>query len=226
MAKTKEFASQIQVDTYKAKGPVKLGWGESHIWRTDPRRLLFALARYKFVAKMMAGKKDLLEVGCGDAFGTMEVLQEVETVHGLDFEPEAVDDVKARMAEEGETRLTVSLHDMTEGPLEKKYDGAYSLDVIEHIPPEKEAAFMQNIASSLKDDAVCIIGCPNKTAEKYASEGSRLAHVNLKRGAELKELMLEYFEYAFLFGMNDEVLHTGYSDMAHYVICMGVGRKK
>lgn len=220
--KTKEFASQIQVDNYNKKGPVKLGWGTTHIWRTDPRRLLFCLARYKFVAKMLTGKKEVLEIGCGDAFGTMEVLQEVDTVHGIDFEPEVIKNNQFRLTEEGVTNFTCSLHDMTDGPINKKFDAAYSLDCIEHIPPEKEKNYMENIISSLKEDAVCIIGCPNITAHKYASEGSRLAHVNLKDGNSLRELMLKYFENVFIFGMNDEVLHTGFHKMAHYVIAIGV----
>jgi hypothetical protein len=29
--------------------------------------------------------------------------------------------------------------------------------------------------------------------------------------------MLGYFRNVFLFGMNDEVLHTGYYDMCHYL---------
>ncbi len=49
----------------------------------DPRRLLFVLARYKFVAKMLSGKQRVLEVGCGDAFGTRSVLQEIGAIQGL-----------------------------------------------------------------------------------------------------------------------------------------------
>ncbi|MBL7131595.1 MAG: SAM-dependent methyltransferase, partial [Candidatus Omnitrophica bacterium] len=77
--KAKESQNQIQFDTYQKKGPIQLGPWTSHIWRTDPKHLVFVLARYKFCAKMLAGKKEVLEIGCGDAFGVPVVLQTVES---------------------------------------------------------------------------------------------------------------------------------------------------
>ncbi len=77
---------QIQFDTLAEKGPVRLGPSASHLWRSDPRHLLFLLARYKFCAKMLAGRSMVLEVGCGDGFGMRIVLQEVGFVHGIDFD--------------------------------------------------------------------------------------------------------------------------------------------
>ncbi len=37
--------------------------------------------------------------------------------------------------------------------------------------------------------------------------------------------MSEYFHNVFMFSMNDEVVHTGYHRMAHYVIALCAGRK-
>lgn len=42
----------------------------------------------------------------------------------------------------------------------------------------------------------------------------------------LKKLMSDYFYTVFMFGMNDEVVHTGYLPMAHYLFAVGVGTKK
>lgn len=112
--KTKE-AQKIQFDTYQERGPVQLGPWTSHIWRTDPRHLGFLLARYKFCAKMLAGKPEVLEVGCGDAFGTMVVLQTVGSVHGIDFEPLVIEDARTRLAAEGVERCSLSVLDIKEG---------------------------------------------------------------------------------------------------------------
>ena len=48
---------------------------------------MFMLSRYKFVAKMLAGLEHVLEIGCGDAFGTRIVTQAVKRVTGIDFDP-------------------------------------------------------------------------------------------------------------------------------------------
>ena len=225
-AQTKEPQNQSQFDTYLEKGPAQLGPWTSHIWRTDPRHLGFLLARYKFCAKMLAGKSEVLEVGCGDAFGMMVVLQIVESVHGIDFEPLVLEDVKARLTAEGVERCSFSVLDITERPVGKKFDAAYSLDVIEHVPPESEDRFMANICASLRPHAVCITGTPNVEAEKHASPASAAGHVNLKSAESLRELLLRYFHNVFIFSMNDEIVHTGFYPMAHYLLGVGVGVKE
>ncbi|MBC8228374.1 class I SAM-dependent methyltransferase [bacterium] len=224
--KTKEPQNQIQFDTYQERGPVKLGPWTSHIWRTDPRHLAFLLARYKFCAKMLAGKSEVLEVGCGDALGIPVVLQTVKSVHGVDFEPLVIEDAKARLEAEGVERCSFSVLDITERAVGSKFDAAYSLDVIEHIPPESEDRFMVNICSSLRPHAVCIIGTPNIEAQKHASPASAAGHVNLKSAESLRKLLLCYFHNVFIFSMNDEVVHTGFYPMAHYLLGLGVGVKE
>jgi hypothetical protein len=34
--------------------------------------------------------------------------------------------------------------------------------------------------------------------------------------------MLRHWKHVFIFGMNDETLHTGFGPMCHYIIAMGV----
>lgn len=224
--KAKEPQNQIQIDTYQERGAVQLGPWTSHIWRSDPRHLGFVLARYKFCAKMLAGKSQVLEIGCGDALGISVVLQTVESIHGIDFEPLVIEDVKARLATEGVERLSFSVLDIIERPVGRKFDAAYSLDVIEHIPLESEDRFMANICNSLRPHAVFIIGTPNIEAQKYATPASAEGHVNLKSAESLRELLLHYFHNMFIFSMNDEVVHTGFYPMASYLIGVGVEVKK
>ncbi len=219
----KELQNQKQFDSYFTEGGVSLGPYSSHIWRNDPRHMGFLFARYKFCAKMLINKKDILEVGCGDSVGTPIVLQSVEHVHGIDFEPIVIEDAIRRNTYGA--RCTYAVHDMTLAPVAGNFDGAFALDVIEHIPPALEDAFIGNIAHSLNEQGIAILGTPNITAHQYASEGSRLGHINLKSGDTLREALAKYFWNVFIFSMNDEIVHTGFSPMAHYLIGMGVGRK-
>ncbi len=220
----KEPQNQNQFDTYFSEGGVVLGPYTSHIWRNDPRHMCFLFSRYKFCAKMLTDKKKVLEVGCGDSIGTPIVLQSVQYVHGIDFEPLVLEDAAKRNTYG--TRCTYSIHDITKAPVPDLFDAAFSLDVIEHIPPDLENAFFSNIAASLTKDGIAIIGTPNSTAHQYASEGSRLGHVNLKSGDTMRQSLSNHFSNVFIFSMNDEVVHTGFSPMAHYIIGIGVGVKK
>lgn len=220
---TREPQYQAHVTLSETKGLTQLGLRANATWYEDPRRLLFVLARYKFVSKMLSGKHNVLEVGCGDAFGTRIVLQEVGAICAVDFDGLFVNHVNEQMEEKW--KFDCRVHDMLSGPVDGEFDAAYSLDVIEHIPQEDEQLFISNIARSLDPNGVLIIGSPSIQSQAYASEGSKAGHINCKDHKGLKELMLKYFHNVFIFSMNDEVVHTGFYPMAHYLFAMGAGRK-
>jgi 2-polyprenyl-3-methyl-5-hydroxy-6-metoxy-1,4-benzoquinol methylase len=190
-------------------------------WHDDPKHLLFTLARYKFVAKMLAGCEHVLEVGCADAFGTRIVLQGVKRLTATDFDAAFVEDVVERMDERWSFECVQ--HDLLEGALPASYDGAFALDVIEHIPREHEMLFVGNIVKSLTPHGVLIVGSPSLESQQHASPQSKVGHVNCKSGPGLGELMRQFFHNVFVFSMNDEVVHTGYFPMAHYLLAIGCG---
>lgn len=72
---------------------------------------------------------------------------------------------------------------------------------------------------------MCIIGTPNITSAEYQSEASKIGHINLYSYDRIKNLMNEYFHHTFMFSMNDEVVHTGFGSMAHYIFAVGVDKK-
>ena len=221
--KTREPQYQVQVALREQKGLTSLGLVTNQVWHDDPRRLLFILARYKFVSKMLSGRKCALEIGCGDAFGTRIVLQEVGSVCAVDFDPVFVRDVNERMEERW--KFECKAHDMLSGPVEGPFDAAYSLDVIEHIPVSDEDRFVSNIAQSLTAHGMLVIGSPSIQSQAYASPPSKEGHVNCKDHRQLKSLLERYFHSVLIFSMNDEVVHTGFYPMAHYLFAVCADRK-
>jgi len=199
------------------------GLMSNQVWHDDPRRLGFVLARYKFVSKMFSGMGRVLEVGCADAFGSRVVLQEVESLTATDFDPLFVEDVNRRM--DPEWPFECLTHDMLAGPIDRGFDGVYAVDVIEHIPEAQEKRFVGNMVASLGPHGVCILGSPSLESQLYASPGSKAGHVNCKSADGLKALMQQFFHNVFIFSMNDEVVHTGYHKMAHYLFAIGSDRR-
>ena len=220
---TRERQYQVQVSLRDTKGLTRLGLVTNQVWHDDPRRLLFVLARYKFVSKLLSGKQKVLEVGCGDAFGTRIVLQEVDEICAVDFDPVFIRDVQARMEEEWQ--FDAKVHDMLSGPVPGKFDAAYSLDVIEHIPAADEDVFIANLAASLTAEGVLVIGTPSLASQTYASPPSKEGHINCKDQPELKALLLRHFQNVFVFSMNDEVVHTGFYPMAHYLFALCTNKR-
>ena len=201
--------------------PQGFGLMSSQVWLDDPKRLVFLLARYKFVSKMLIGKKNVLEIGCADGFGSRIVRQEVANLTAIDFDPIFIKD--ANRIKDKKWPVKFLVHNILKGPVVRKtkFDACYCCDVIEHITLENEDRFMFNLCGSLGETGVAIVGSPSAESQVYASPPSKEGHVNCKSGSSLRELMKRYFSNVFLFSMNDEVIHTGFSPMAHYLFAIG-----
>ncbi|MBL94270.1 MAG: hypothetical protein CMF70_03100 [Magnetovibrio sp.] len=204
--------------------PLVLGRYTADDFINNPKQVCIVASRYKFVSKMLANIESALEIGCGDGFGSCIVAKSVGSLLCTDINEELLADntVRNTFLKNVEYRYV----DFRETSLNKKVDSAFLVDVIEHIFPKEEETFLDNIMASIKDHGVLLIGTPNKAAEQYASEWSKRAHINLKTFEELREIGLKRFHNVFMFGMNDEVLHTGYPEMCHFLwaVCTGPRR--
>jgi 2-polyprenyl-3-methyl-5-hydroxy-6-metoxy-1,4-benzoquinol methylase len=211
------------MDRLRERGVERLGLMSGFAWHDDPRHLLFTLSRYKFVAKMVAGRERVLEVGCADGFATRLVAQTAKSVLGVDFDPQFIADANARRSDRWPIEYRV--HDMLASPLAEVFDAAFTLDVIEHIPQPQEETFLANICASLTAAGVLIVGTPSLESQQYSSPQSKEGHVNCKSAGELQALLSRHFADVFMFSMNDEVVHTGYHKMAHYLLALCCGPK-
>jgi SAM-dependent methyltransferase len=218
-AGTKESQYEELFETREKHGIARFGLMANDVWNRDPKRTVFTLARYKFVAKMLAGRTNVLEVGCADAFGTRIVQQSVNRVTAVDFDPLFVADARERM--NPHWSFEVFEHDMMAGPVPGHYDAAYALDVLEHIKEKDEDRFIRNILASLTSTGVVIFGMPSLESQSFASSQSKIGHVNCKTGDAFKGVMERYCHTVFVFSMNDEVVHTGFYPMAHYLLGVG-----
>lgn len=213
---------EATVDQFAQK-EISLGPWTSYSLVNDPKHMAFVLSRYKFVSKMLNKKNKILEIGCGDGFGAPIIAQNAEYLLCIDWEERNIEGNKRRL---NHLKNTEFKHiDITKNIPQENFDAAFSIDVIEHLLPEDEKLFMNNTLEALNEDGICIIGTPNETSSRYASHRSDHQHINLKDGKTMFSLLDEYFQNSFVFSMNDEVVHTGYHPMAHYLFGMGVNKK-
>ena len=204
-------------------GLSKLGSMRNYDWENDPRRFAFTFSRYKFVSKMFDGFESVLELGCGDGFASRIVRQTVKELVVTDFDPKFIDEINAVTG--SEWTLIAKVHDMVSSSMNESFDGIFSLDVLEHIEAENEDVFLKNTCASLKRHGSLIVGMPSLESQVYASEGSKVGHVNCKSGNELRDFLKKYFHSVFMFSMNDEVLHTGFFPMSHYLLAVCCDKK-
>lgn len=194
-----------------------LGGMSRQAYEDDPKRLCFTLARYKHTAKMLAGCKRVLEVGCADGFGTRIVRQHVQSLVAIDADERSIHE--AQIASSPQWPVEFRVGDVCDPEVTRgeSWDAVYALDVLEHVLPDGE--FLR----ALRDAApVAVIGTPSAESQVHASRLSRLGHVNCYSGEGLRERLLCFWTNVFLFTMHDEILGTSYAPMAHYLLALCV----
>ncbi len=200
--------------------PLKLGRYTGYWFHHTPRRMLHSLSYYKFAAKMIGSGKRVLDVGCNEGLGSYLLSKECGQCDGIDFDQGAVE-----LAQENYPELSFSCEDFLQsdkGP----YDALVNFDVIEHIYPENAGAFLGKIADHLSDYGVALIGTPSEISQTFASDVSKRGHVNIYSAERLEKEVKEHFEHCFLFAANDEIVHTGYLPLAHYLIALACRPKR
>jgi len=188
--------------------------------RHDPKYLVFMLSRYKAASKFLLGKKNILEVGCGDGVGVSILLQESDSVHAVDLEKVFIEDnIKRNLFGDS---VKFSQHDMIKKPLNEKYDGVVSFDVLSSIPKDKEDDFFSNIANSMDENGIFVIGTQNVLSTPYSSNESMKGQDNFKDYDSLMDVCKRHFKNVIILSMNDEVIHTGRETMTQYFVAICV----
>lgn len=196
------------------------------IW-TDIKHLSFTISRYKFVSKLLMYKSDVrvLELGCQEALGAILLDQNIDLLEyvGIDFDKSAIEWNQKNLG----SNMKFYYEDFFKCNAieEQKFDAVISLDVIEHISSKKEDEYCQIFYEHMQDDGVAIIGTPSINMASYASEESKVGHINLFNQERLYKLVDKYFRNVMIFNMNDEVVNVGFAPMSCYFFAVCCGKK-
>lgn len=201
---------------------INLGEHWSYNLHNDPKRLAFVLSRYKFSAKMASKGKSILELGCSEGIGTPILAEFAEAYTGVDMDKDAIITARKNW---GSERIKFMDEDFL-GRNYGTFDVVVSLDMVGRVARRKERTFFKTLYDNLADDGLAVIGTPNMTSAPYASRASRFVNVNQFGYERIRAVMMRYFRTVFVFGMSDEIVHFGYLPMAHYLLCVGCGKRK
>ena len=221
--KNTKFYKIFKKDTDGKDFMENFGINSSWKWYNDPRQFFISLSRYKFVSKILKGKKNVLEIGCSDGFNSRIVKQEVKNLDLCDTEEKLINNAKKILKKKW--KMNFFIHDFLKKNLNKKYDGIYFLDVLEHIPAKKEKLFLKNILRSLKKEGILIIGIPSLEFQTFSRPKNISGHINCKTSSELNKTLKKFFHNVIIFSMNDEMVHTGFEKMSCYFFALCVNKK-
>jgi 2-polyprenyl-3-methyl-5-hydroxy-6-metoxy-1,4-benzoquinol methylase len=211
------------LDVKRIMGEKRIAFGRhlAHWFYRSPRRFLHSMSYYKFASKLIGSGKRVLDVACGEGLGTWLLAVENGFAHGVDLDADAINHAQRNFAD---PRIRFSCQDFFDMRPDA-WDAVVNFDVIEHILPANVGRFWEKIVCCLAHDGVAVVGTPSLASDQYANPISRAGHVNLYSGERLAEEMGRYFHHVFLFAANDEVVHTGFLPLAHYLIAVGCRKK-
>jgi len=154
------------------------------------------LHRYAFATHFVKGKK-VLDLGCGEGYGTCMLAKEAEYVAGVEIDEATVQHARSRYTRDNLEFIEGS---MLAVPIEgeKKFDVAVCFEGIEHIAEHDK--LLSEVKRLLKDDGLFIVSTPNKAVYTDEPDYHNPFHIKELYLHEFKALLSRYFRNARLLG--------------------------
>ncbi len=167
--------------------------------------LMFHLARYKFVTRLIKPTDRVIEVGCGNGYGSRFLAGYAREVIAVDAERDVIDYAKAHYSKEN---LTYD-YDIGE---RGGFDVVVNMEVIEHMDVDDGRKLLATIKGLLNPGGVAFISTPRKIPNP--SENRKKYHIHEYHYEEYREILEETFSRALIFTQVDEIISTHHPDCA------------
>ena len=152
--------------------------------------------RYHFAARWAAGKR-VLDVACGEGYGSALLAKHAAHVTGVDISEEALAHARAAYAAQGNLRFEAG--SCSALPLaDASMDLAVSFETVEHI--EEQERFLDELARVLAPDGVLVMSCPNKLEYSDRRNYTNEFHVRELYRDELRALVAKRFAHVAWYG--------------------------
>jgi ubiquinone/menaquinone biosynthesis C-methylase UbiE len=142
------------------------------------------LHRYFYASHFTNGKK-VLDIACGEGYGSFYLAENAKEVIGVDIDSETIKYATKRYKK---NNLSFILGSADSIPIDENgiFDVVVSFETIEHISEESQFLFLKEVKRLLKKDGILIISTPSK--ESYSDIP------NYKNEFHIKEFYINEFD--------------------------------
>lgn len=171
------------------------GWGKKGFDYDEARHL----AAYRYAAELVS-KKDVLDAGCGEGFGTQILADVAHSVVGVDHSLTAVEACRRAWKQPNLTFQVLDL--MSLGDFKDTFEVVLNFQVLEHIP--HDVAFLEALRTRIRPGGTLLLTTPNRL--KSFSENP--FHLREYTPTELATLLQRVFRKVNLLGIhgNEKVI--------------------
>lgn len=154
------------------------------------------LHRYAWCARLVEGK-DVLDIACGEGYGSAMLARAARTVVGVDIAEGAVE--HARKVYRDLPGLSFGQGDAAQIPLaDGSVDVVVSFETIEHH--DRHAEMLREIRRVLRPDGLLVISSPNRTVYSELAGHHNEFHVKELDHAEFDAVLRQQFDRVRYFG--------------------------
>lgn len=115
--------------------------------------------RYQF-AKYLVENKTVLDVACGEGYGSSLLAENASKVVGMDIDKLVIAKANEKY---GNSKLSFVEGNITQIPFEDNaFDVIISYETIEHVSEKIQKIFLSEIVRVLKQDGLLVMSTPNK----------------------------------------------------------------
>jgi SAM-dependent methyltransferase len=153
------------------------------------------LAVYRWIAARCGGR-EVVDMACGEGYGTHELARRALRVTGVDANPEAHEHARLKYTRPG-VRFERALVD----GYGQECDAVVFLQTIEHV--EEPGPLLDHLKAMLRPGGTAYVSTPNvlTLAPEGAERSDNPWHVHEYRAGELRELCDAHFDSVELYGL-------------------------
>jgi ubiquinone/menaquinone biosynthesis C-methylase UbiE len=154
------------------------------------------LHRYAFASQFVKGKR-VIDLACGEGYGTYMLASEAEYVAGVEIDKPTVQHARSRYIKDNLEFIEGSILAVPiEG--EMKFDVVVCFEAIEHIAEHDK--LLSEVKRLLTDDGLFIASTPNKAVYTDAPNFHNPFHIKELQFDEFQGLLKRYFKHVHIYG--------------------------
>jgi SAM-dependent methyltransferase len=147
---------------------------------------------YELARNYIAGKDIVLDMACGDGFGSNILVGSAGKVVGVDLDSAAIEQAKRTFFSDDAEFIQCDVLNM---PYENEFDVIAAFEIIEHVPP---VAFLRSVFRALKAGGLLLLSTPQNSLGHIPTTSDHIREYSL---SEIETVVDSYFEIEKIIGI-------------------------
>ena len=164
--------------------------------QTDPILALEHYHRYYFASRFAPGKR-ILDMACGEGYGSAFLSRHAETVVGIDSDGATIEHARNKYA--SIPNLHFEAGRCEENALaDHSFDMVVAFELLEHLDASDQARFLENVRRLLKPDGLFLVSSPDRDEYAAAHPSPNEFHKHEMTFPELRDFLGSHFKHIHL----------------------------